>query len=81
MIQSYSVFPHDDVVLQPYNSVLTLKRLIQKCDSVIVLDNSSLTKIASEKLHIKNADITDVNSIISMIMCSSTQSLRFPGIK
>ncbi|CAD6923785.1 unnamed protein product [Tilletia controversa] len=43
LIQTYSVFPHSeetsDVVVQPYNSVLALKRLINNADSVVVLDN------------------------------------------
>jgi tubulin gamma len=40
LIQTYSVFPNlqeADVVVQPYNAVLTLKRLIQNVDSVVRL--------------------------------------------
>jgi len=37
LVQTYSVFPNQnemsDVVVQPYNSVLTLKRLSQNCDA------------------------------------------------
>lgn len=46
LIQTYSVFPNQqesmgsDVVVQPYNSVLTLKRLVLNADSVVVLDNT-----------------------------------------
>jgi tubulin gamma len=39
LIQTYSVFPNQkdasDVVVQPYNSVLTLKRLILNADCVV----------------------------------------------
>ena len=39
LIQTYSVFPNlsetSDVVVQPYNSVLTLKRLTQNADCVV----------------------------------------------
>lgn len=39
LIQTYSVFPNDfhtsDVVVQPYNSMLTLKRLTEHADSVV----------------------------------------------
>jgi tubulin gamma len=38
LLQTYSVFPDkevSDVVVQPYNSVLTLKRLILEADSVV----------------------------------------------
>ncbi|KAG9100605.1 gamma-tubulin [Ceratobasidium sp. UAMH 11750] len=51
LLQTYSVFPNHvdgDVVVQPYNSVLTLKRLVNNADSVVVLDNSALQRLSSE---------------------------------
>jgi hypothetical protein len=33
-----------DVVVQPYNSLLTLKRLTQAADCVVVLDNTALNR-------------------------------------
>ena len=51
LIQAYSVFPNmsgdSGVVVTPYNSILTLKRLILNTDSVIVLDNGALYNIAN----------------------------------
>ncbi len=45
-----SVFPNQsessDVVVQPYNSLLTLKRLTLHADAVVVLDNTALDRIA-----------------------------------
>lgn len=39
LVQTYSVFPNQDemsdVVVQPYNSLLTLKRLTQNADCVV----------------------------------------------
>ena len=39
LIQTYSVFPNSeevsDIVVQPYNSMLTLKRLTNNADSVV----------------------------------------------
>lgn len=39
LVQTYSVFPSQDemsdVVVQPYNSLLTLKRLTQNADCVV----------------------------------------------
>lgn len=51
IIKTFSVFPNNqnetsDVVVQPYNCVLTLKRLVQNVDSVVVLDNTALNKLA-----------------------------------
>lgn len=53
LIQTYSVFPNNqvaDVVVQPYNSVLALKRLINHADSTIVLDNAALARIAADRV-------------------------------
>jgi len=52
LIQTYSVFPnwdHPDVVVQPYNSILTLKRLTLNADCVVVLDNTALNRIAVDR--------------------------------
>lgn len=41
LTQTYSVFPNNqeisDVVVQPYNSLLSLKRLTQNADSVVFI--------------------------------------------
>jgi hypothetical protein len=37
------------VVVQPYNSLLTLKRLALNADAVVVLDNTALNRIAVER--------------------------------
>lgn len=41
-----------DVVVQPYNSLLTLRRLTSCADCVVVLDNTALNRIATDRLHI-----------------------------
>lgn len=84
LIQTYSVFPNlltstSEIVPSPYNSILTLKRLILNSDSVIVFDNSALQSIASEGVKMHSPSNDQVNSLISTIMCSSTTTLRYPG--
>lgn len=83
LIQTYSVFPQQedisDVVVQPYNSILTLKRLTQNADCVVVLDNTALNRIASDRLHIPNPTFSQVNQLVSTIMSTSTTTLRYPG--
>ena len=49
-----------DVVVQPYNSLLTLKRLTQSADCVVVLDNTALNRIATDRLHIQNPTFSQV---------------------
>ena len=68
-----------DVVVQPYNSILTLKRLVNNSDSVVVLDNTALNKIASDRLKIPNPNFSQVNSLVSTVMAASTTPLRYPS--
>lgn len=70
-------FPISDVVVQPYNSLLTLKRLTQSADCVVVLDNTALNRIASDRLHITNPTFSQINSLVSNIMSVSTATLRY----
>ena len=68
-----------DVVVQPYNSLLTLKRLTQAADCVVVLDNTALNRIATDRLHIQNPSFTQINELVSTIMSVSTATLRYPS--
>lgn len=69
LIQTYSVFPNaqeGDVVVQPYNSLLTLKRLVDHADSVIVLDNSALARISADRLHVQTPSFDQTNQLVSL---------------
>ncbi|KAL7485960.1 hypothetical protein ACHAW6_011578 [Cyclotella cf. meneghiniana] len=84
LVQTYSVFPNwdqdtSDVVVQPYNSVLTLKRLTLNADAVVVLDNTALNRIAVDRLKIQNPTVDQLNSLVATIMAASTTTLRYPG--
>ena len=80
LIQTYSVFPNkNDVVVQPYNSILTLKRLTLNADAVVVIDNCALTRMVTDHLKLKDPTVTHMNSIVSTIMSASTTTLRYPG--
>ena len=68
LIQTYSVFPNSqegDVVVQPYNSMLTLKRLVNHADSVVVLDNSALARISVDRLHVQTPSFDQTNQLVS----------------
>jgi tubulin gamma len=69
-----------DVVVQPYNSLLSLKRLALYADSSVVLDNAALERIASERLGIPTPSVSQLNSLVSNVMAASTATLRFPGV-
>ena len=83
LVQTYSVFPNQnetsDVVVQPYNSLLTLKRLTLNADCVVVLDNTALNRIAVDRLHIENPSFSQTNALVSTVMAASTTTLRYPG--
>ena len=68
-----------DVVVQPYNSLLTLKRLTLNADAVVVLDNTALNRIAVDRLKLPNPSFSQVNSLVSTVMATSTATLRYPG--
>ncbi|KAL1746985.1 gamma tubulin [Schizophyllum fasciatum] len=82
LIQTYSVFPNSqegDVVVQPYNSMLTLKRLANHADSVVVLDNSALARISVDRLHVQTPSFDQTNQLAATVIAASTQTLRYPG--
>ncbi|XP_019150202.1 PREDICTED: tubulin gamma-3 chain-like [Ipomoea nil] len=68
-----------DVVVQPYNSLLTLKRLTLNADCAVVLDNTALNRIAVERLHITTPTFAQTNSLVSTVMSASTTTLHYLG--
>jgi len=77
IITTYSVFPNhgnqiSDVVVQPYNSVLTMKRLALNADATVVLDNTALDRLATERT-------SEANAIVSTVMATATATIRYPG--
>ncbi len=77
LIQTYSVFPNSeetsDVVVQPYNSLLSMKRLTNNADSVIVLDNAALSRIAADRLHLQNPSYSQTNQLVATVMAHPPQ--------
>jgi len=81
LLQTYSIFPaqESDVIVQPYNSVLTMRRLIEHADSTIVLDNTALLRVLSERLRVQTPSFDQTNQLVSTVMLAATQTLRYPG--
>jgi tubulin gamma len=71
LLQTYSVFPVNniggasEVVVQPYNSLLTLKRLTEKADCVVVLDNTALNRIVVDTAHTQVPSFDQTNQLVS----------------
>ena len=80
LVQTYSVFPDtqlaSDVVVQPYNSVLAMRRLTQNADSVVVLDNSALGRIAGDRVHVQEPSFHQTNQLVWLTTSSSMATVN-----
>ncbi|KAF3692955.1 Tubulin delta chain Delta-tubulin [Channa argus] len=54
-----------EVIVQNYNSVLTLAHLYQLSDAILVHENDTVHKICSQLLNIKQISFSDVNKVIA----------------
>lgn len=69
-----------DVVVEPYNTLLSLKCLIESSHLVLPIENQSLYRICNQNLGVKSPSFADINYLISQSMSNATASMRFPGI-
>ena len=82
IMSTYSIFPSpkvSDVVVEPYNSLLSIHQLIENADEVSVIDNEALYDILFRTLKIKTPQFKDLNTLIAKTMAGTTSCLRFPG--
>lgn len=90
IISTFSVFPSNDktsdVVVQPYNTMLTLKRLIDFSDASFVFDNDSLNLLEnvligsnSDKQVSSKTAFDGANKLISFVAAGVSNPLRFPS--
>jgi tubulin gamma len=42
-----------------------MKRLVNNADSVVVLDNAALTRIAADRLHMQDPSFQQTNQLVS----------------
>ncbi|KAM7413386.1 hypothetical protein PAMA_020669 [Pampus argenteus] len=54
-----------EVIVQNYNSVLTLAHLYQLSDAILVHENDTVHRICSQLLNIKHISFNDVNRVIA----------------
>lgn len=82
IFQSFSVFPSpkvSDIIVEPYNAVLSMNSLIENVDQVMVLDNEALLDISMRTLKIESPNYKNMNELVAKVMAGTTVSLRFPG--
>ncbi|CAD5230819.1 unnamed protein product [Bursaphelenchus okinawaensis] len=79
MVQTYSVFPvkgESNVVVEPYNAILTTARLTEYADMVTVVDNKALDKMG---VGVGKMDATfeNMNTMVAQMMSMATAPLRY----
>lgn len=67
------------MVVQPYNTTLSVHQLVENADQCFTLDNEALYDICLHSLKLPNPSYGDLNHLVSAAMCGTTCSLRFPG--
>ena len=81
IINCYSLIPNQieqsDIVVQPYNSVLSMRWLYYYSDCVILFENESLNKIVQNENNVSEINYKELNSIVANIVSKFTLPLRF----
>ncbi|KAG8587879.1 hypothetical protein GDO81_005806 [Engystomops pustulosus] len=54
-----------EVIVQNYNSILTLSHLYQSSDALLVHENDVIHKVCSQRMNIKQISFRDVNKVIA----------------
>jgi len=79
---TYSIYPSkrvSDVVVEPYNGVLSTHQLLENADQTFMIDNEALYRVTTDLLKISEPTYAVLNHLIAVCTCGITSSLRFPG--
>lgn len=82
IVKTYNVIPSptmSDVVVEPYNAILTLSKSIEYTDQTFCVDNRALHRICTHVLKLTVPTFSDTNRLVSNYMSGITASFRFPG--
>lgn len=67
------------MVVEPYNTVLSLRHLTEYSDSTFCIDNEALFNICNHNLRITKPQFSDLNHLVSIAMSGITTCFRFPA--
>ncbi|KAL2845897.1 Tubulin/FtsZ [Aspergillus pseudoustus] len=82
MMASFSVLPSpkvSNVVVEPYNAMLSVHQLVEHSDATFCIDNDALYDICMRTLKLSQPSYGDLNHLVSAVMSGVTTCLRFPG--
>lgn len=79
LLTTYSVFADpkeaSDVIVVPYNSVLTLEWLSSHPDFVTFIDNAALYRVATETMRVPTPSFDHINSMVGGFACGVSASV------
>lgn len=67
------------VVVEPYNALLSIPALVNNSHLTFCLDNEALFQICNRNLKIQMSGYEHINHIVALTMSGITTCLRFPG--
>jgi tubulin beta len=82
IIATFSVFPSNkvsDLLVEPYNAMLTIQHLTKNADLVFCIDNEALYDICRNSLKITHPTYGDMNHLIASAFSGVTAPLCLPS--
>ncbi|KPP66630.1 tubulin, beta 4B class IVb-like [Scleropages formosus] len=82
IMNTFSVIPSpklSDVVVEPYNAMLSVHQLVENTDGTYCINNEALYDICFRSFSFITPTLGDLNNLISITMSGITTCLRFPG--
>eukprot|EP01084_Bolivina_argentea_P237770 399510_1 len=77
IIATYSVYPSpkvSDVVVEPYNAILSMNQLLENSDETFVIDNEAKFSISHKEIKQKQQKYSQLKTVISIVMSVITAS-------
>ncbi len=62
---SSSLGSPSDIVVEPYNTLLSLNSLLENAHMALPIENSSLYRICTQSLNMKEVSFADINYLIA----------------
>ncbi|KAL4453337.1 hypothetical protein ABPG74_017544 [Tetrahymena malaccensis] len=78
----FTIYPSpqiSNIIVEPYNSVLSTHFMLEHNDVSVILDNEALYDICRRNLDIERPSYSNINRLIAQVISSLTASLRFDG--
>ena len=83
LVTSYTVYPSNkasDVIVEPYNMVLSMPSILQYHDMNCCIDNETLFAYSESLFRTPDPNWSDLNHYICHMISASTAGIRFKGL-